>query len=221
MNVGTIQTVATLQMAVVGCDYVTNLGLSQLLNRANYINVLASVPSLPALNSVMETSNVDLVLIDAGIPLMDLMHICRELAAAETSPTVVVMGDLPFEVTESLIFAGVSAILNNGVVAEDIPTALRMAHRGGAVLVNKGSRLALMERSNSYDIGNRVRFDGLNTRERAVALGVAEGKSNGQLASELHVSEATVKLLVSNVMGKLRVSNRVQIAVVVTKARLV
>lgn len=36
----------------------------------------------------------------------------------------------------------------------------------------------------------------------------------------MHMSEATVKLLVSNVMNKLGASNRVQIAVVVTKARV-
>jgi len=54
-----------------------------------------------------------------------------------------------------------------------------------------------------------------------VAEGVAEGKTNLELAADMHVSEATVKLLVSNVMNKLGVDNRVQVAVIATKAHII
>lgn len=66
----------------------------------------------------------------------------------------------------------------------------------------------------------RARFDSRNAREIVVAQGVTEDSRNVQLASSMHMSEATVKLIVSNIMTKLGASKRVQIAVAVTKARV-
>lgn len=221
MSLYVVEETTTLRMAVVGCDYIRNLGLAQLLNHVDFIDVLGTVPDVNALTDLVETAPVDLILMDAGITSGDLQQMCRALRNANGTPTVVVMGDLPFEVAESLIFVGVSAILHHGLIAEDLPVVLRMIHRGGALMVSDCAREALLERSSSFDINNRLRLDTLNIRERAVAQGVAEGMSNGQLATAMHVSEATVKLLVSTVMNKLGASNRVQIAVIATKAGLV
>ena len=117
-----------------------------------------------------------------------------------------------------LVFDGVSAVLHNGVIAQDLPVVLRMVHRGGALLVSDEARAALMARHTGHDVDQRTRCEALNSRERTVAIGIAEGLTNVQLASSMCLSEATVKLLVSNIMNKLGVTNRVQIAVAITKA---
>lgn len=220
MNLGLAEKTATLRMAVLGCDYVTGLGLAQLLHRADFIDMVKSAADSAELLAVMEDAPVDLVLVDAGIRAESLAHACRALSHRVDSPTIVVMGDVPYEMAESLVFEGVSAILNHGLLAEDLPVALRMIHRGGALLLSDNAREAIMARSSTFNPNHRIRYDSLNTRERVVAQGVAEGMTNGELAASMHMSEATVKLLVSNVMNKLGASNRVQVAVVVTKAHV-
>lgn len=212
---------ATLRMALVGCDYITGLGLSQLLRGGEFIDVAGSAAGSAEVLKLMAAGPVDMVLIDASMDAAELAQTCRLLNQVSVPPTVVVMGDVPFDLAESLVFSGVCAVLNQSLLAEDLPVALRMIHRGGALLIDSRSRETLMKRSRSFDAGQRTRFESLNPRERIIAQGVAEGSTNVQLAGSMHMSEATVKLIVSNVMTKLGVSNRVQIAVAVTKARVV
>ncbi|MDJ0313829.1 response regulator transcription factor [Arthrobacter sp. H35-D1] len=210
----------TMRMAVAGCDSNTRRGVEQLLNGADFIEVVASVADACEAQSLIENESVDLLLVlAAGMPAADLDQECRRIGKMAVPPKIVVMGELDFIQTEALVFAGVSAFLKNGLVGEDLPAALRLIHRGGSLLLSDAARDTLLARGgSSFSSKNRSKIDTLNTRERTVAQGIAEGRTNGQLAGSMHLSEATVKLLVSNVMNKLGVSNRVQIAVLVTKA---
>ena len=218
MNPGLAEKTVTLRMSVVGADYITSLGLSELLGRNNSVEMLSSAANAEELLELMDTEPLDLVLVDASMKIAAVREICTRLINLPEPPTVVVLGDLPFDVAESLIFKGVSAILHLGVLGEDLPVALRMIHRGGALIVSDNARDKLMERSNTLDINHRARYNTLNARERTVAKGVSEGLTNVQLAASMHLSEASIKLLISNVMNKMSVCNRVQIAVVTIKA---
>jgi DNA-binding CsgD family transcriptional regulator len=55
-------------------------------------------------------------------------------------------------------------------------------------------------------------WGGLTSRERDVALEVAAGKTNREIAETLHVSEWTIETHVSNILSKLRFTSRVQVA---------
>ncbi|HEY3952017.1 MAG TPA: LuxR C-terminal-related transcriptional regulator [Streptosporangiaceae bacterium] len=55
-------------------------------------------------------------------------------------------------------------------------------------------------------------------RERAVAVAIAGGATNTQIARQLYVSVATVKATVSRILTRLELTNRVQIAVAVRNA---
>ncbi|MBP2414110.1 DNA-binding NarL/FixJ family response regulator [Arthrobacter stackebrandtii] len=221
MNAGIAEKTGNLRMAVVGSDYITGLGLTQLLDQAPFITNVGSVATAGQVLAMADEWPVDLVLVDAAIQGQDLAAACRSLIESENPPTVVVMGEVPFNVAESLVLCGVTAFLNPGLVAEDLPVALRLIQRGGAILLSDAAREALVARGRSFDTAHRSRYETLNAREKVVAEGVAEGKTNLELAADMHVSEATVKLLVSNVMNKLGVCNRVQVAVIATKARII
>ncbi|WP_420711527.1 response regulator transcription factor [Streptomyces sp. NRRL F-4489] len=58
----------------------------------------------------------------------------------------------------------------------------------------------------------------LNDRERAVALGVGQGKSNAEIGAALYLGVSTVKTHVSSILTKLGLNNRVQIALLVQDA---
>jgi DNA-binding CsgD family transcriptional regulator len=65
----------------------------------------------------------------------------------------------------------------------------------------------------------RERLAGLSAREHEVALAVGWGRSNAEIAAELHMSVATVKAHVSRLLAKLALDSRVQIALLVQDAR--
>jgi DNA-binding NarL/FixJ family response regulator len=64
----------------------------------------------------------------------------------------------------------------------------------------------------------RERLATLTDREREVAVAVGAGRANAEIASELHMSVATVKAHVSRLLDKLGVENRIQIALLVQDA---
>jgi DNA-binding NarL/FixJ family response regulator len=66
-----------------------------------------------------------------------------------------------------------------------------------------------------------ARLATLTDRERQVAVAVAAGGSNADIAAQLYLSEATVKAYVSRLLTKLDAANRVQIAILVHDAGLV
>ena len=61
----------------------------------------------------------------------------------------------------------------------------------------------------------------LSAREHDVAVAVGQGRTNAEIATELHVSVATVKAHVTRVLIKLAAGNRTQIALLVHDAGLV
>jgi DNA-binding NarL/FixJ family response regulator len=67
----------------------------------------------------------------------------------------------------------------------------------------------------------RRRLDALTEREREVALALARGCSNAEIAQQTFMSVATVKTYVSRLLTKLDLNNRVQIAILVHDAGLV
>ncbi|NEC50644.1 response regulator transcription factor, partial [Actinospica acidiphila] len=64
----------------------------------------------------------------------------------------------------------------------------------------------------------RRRLALLGAREREVALAVAEGRTNAEIAAGLHMSVPTVKSHVSHILTKLELNNRVQVALLVYRA---
>ncbi|MFE9629260.1 response regulator transcription factor [Streptomyces sp. NPDC006527] len=61
----------------------------------------------------------------------------------------------------------------------------------------------------------------LGARERDVALAVAEGETNAQIAADLYLSIPTAKAHISHMQTKLDLNNRVQIALLAYRAGLI
>lgn len=66
----------------------------------------------------------------------------------------------------------------------------------------------------------RSRLAELTAREREVAVAVARGRSNAEIAADLSVSRSTVKVHLSRIMAKLGAANRTQVALVTHDAGL-
>jgi NarL family two-component system response regulator LiaR len=64
-------------------------------------------------------------------------------------------------------------------------------------------------------------LDELTDRERDVVRLVAQGRSNHEIAEELVISEKTVKTHVSNILSKLHLGDRTQVAIYAIKNGLV
>lgn len=107
--------------------------------------------------------------------------------------------------------AGAAGYLLKDVDPADLESAIRMVHAGGALLAPSVAARVIDE-VRTPQPATSDRLDQLTPREREVLAALARGRSNRDIATELYVSEKTVKTHVSNVLSKLRVSDRTQAA---------
>ena len=181
---------------------VVRQGLRALLEVQDDMTVAGEAGDGPAAISLAESLRPDIVLLDLKLPGMDGVAVLRPLRAAGLRVLVLTSATEP-SAAAAAVRAGAA-----GVVYKDIdPAALIRAIRS----VHDGNVLLAPEAVGSLIRGSRA--DTLTAREREVLAGIADGKSNREIARLLRVSEKTVKAHVSAVLAKLGVQDRTQAAV--------
>jgi len=181
---------------------VVRQGLRALLEVQDDMTVAGEAGDGPAAISLAESLRPDIVLLDLKLPGMDGVAVLRPLRAAGLRVLVLTSATEP-SAAVAAVRAGAA-----GVVYKDIdPAALVRAIRS----VHDGNMLLAPEAVGSLVRGSRA--DTLTAREREVLSGIADGKSNREIARLLRVSEKTVKAHVSAVLAKLGVQDRTQAAV--------
>ena len=156
----------------------------------------------------------DVVLMDVRMPVMDGLEATRRIAASGAdAPKVVILTtfDLDDYVYEALR-AGASGFLLKDVLRADLVAAIRVAAAGDALLAPSVTR-RLIEAFAARPAAVTPlpsRLASLTPRERDILTLVARGRSNTEIASDLVVSEATVKTHVGHLLAKLGLRDRVQ-----------
>jgi NarL family two-component system response regulator LiaR len=157
---------------------------------------------------------VDLVMPGGGI------EATRAIRSASPQTQVVLLTS--FEDAQQIVAAiqaGALSCLLKDVDAEALADTLRKAARGEAVLHPRVAAKLMETLRRGVEPGSEV-LESLSQREREVLTLMAEGLSNLQIAERLGIGEKTVKTHVSNVLGKLDVSDRTQAAVYAWKSGL-
>ncbi|AYY15474.1 DNA-binding response regulator [Actinobacteria bacterium YIM 96077] len=169
----------------------------------------------------------DVVLMDIRMPHMDGVQATRAITGStrETPPRVLVLTtfDLDEYVVEALR-AGASGFLLKDVPADQLVAAIRTVASGDSVVAPNITRRLLDMFAARLPASNAPVPEGLEhltSREREVLIMVARGMSNAEIATELVVSETTVKTHVGNLLTKLDLRDRVQAAIYAYESGLV
>ena len=212
-----------IRVAIVDDQTLVRTGFRMILASESDIEVVGEHADGAQAVERVPRERADVVLMDIRMPVMDGLEATRRLG--ETSPETRVVILTTYDLDEYIFDAfraGASGFLLKDAPPEQLAEAIRVASRGEALLSPSVTR-RLVEEFARIPNGNReVRgLDELTARELEVLKLIARGHSNGEIAEELVVSEATVKTHVAHILDKLDCRDRVQAVVLAYESGLV
>lgn len=201
-------------------------GFAMVLSVEDDIEVVGeAADGLQALERARE-ARPDVVLMDVQMPRMDGIEATGHLVAEDLGRVVIVTTFDRDDYLFAALEAGASGFLLKNAGPEQLLDAVRAAGRGHALLAPEVTRrvigkMAAARSGTGAERPEPEELARLTAREREVLVLLGRGLSNGEVAAELVLGEATVKTHVSNVLAKLHLRDRVQAVVFAYEAGLI
>ena len=210
-----------LRLLVVDDHEVVRQGLVALLERREHFQVVAEAGTAAEAVEMARKFEPDLVVMDVRLPDGSGIEACREIRAEFPGTRVVILTSYPDEeAVLSAIIAGASGYLLKQIRGRDLVSALESVGRGESLL-DPAVTEKVLDRVRRIATGTYTdEMAQLTQQEQKILLLVAEGKTNKEIASDVFLSDKTVKNYVSSILSKLNLERRAQAAAFVARHRL-
>jgi len=168
----------------------------------------------------------DIILMDINMPVIDGVEATRKILAAQEAVNIVILTMYPQdEYIFEALKAGAKAYLLKDTRSKKLLTVIRAVYDGQAVidpemtarLLNEFRRLTRSDEEKKKPANTQT----LTDQERRILTLVAGGASNRDIATDLELSERTIKNYLTVIFQKLQVNNRTEAAVRAMKDGLV
>jgi two-component system response regulator DevR len=209
-----------LTLLVVDDHEVVRQGLVALLGRRPEFHVVAEAGTAAEAVDAARRFQPNLVIMDVRLPDGSGIEACREIRAELPDTRVVMLTSYPDEdAVLSAIVAGASGYLLKQVRARDLVAALESVARGESLLDPAVTGRVLDRVRRIATSSEPDELAQLTPQEQKILLLVAEGKTNKEIASEVFLSDKTVKNYVSSILAKLNLERRAQAAAYMARIR--
>lgn len=188
-------------------------GIRELMEEEDDVEVVGEAATAEDALKRVTATRPDVAVIDLRLPDGDGIAVCREIRSLLPDTRCIVFTSYRDEesVTEA-IMAGASAFVLKTTSGNELLRAVRLAAEGRSLLDPDVTSELLQRLQRPADPGGE-----LTDQEQRVLGLVAEGLTNRQIASELHLAEQTVKNYVSSILQKLGLEHRTQAALYASK----
>jgi DNA-binding NarL/FixJ family response regulator len=198
-----------------------------LINSTSDLEVVGEAATGREAVELARRTRADVVLMDIRMPDLDGLAATRLITDDENLAGVRVLILTTFEIDEYVyraLRAGASGFLGKSAEPGELLDAIRVIHRGEALLSPAATRSLIarfLASPDRTDPPASDRLAALTEREREVQALVAEGLSNDEIAQRLIVSPQTVKTHINRAMAKLGAHDRAQLVVIAYQTGLV
>lgn len=208
-----------IQIVVIEDNRLLREALSAMLLPVPDMKVVAADGSGDRLLETLARTTPDIALLDLGPAVQPRLEVVESVVRKIPSTRLIMMDIDP---SQSVCFdfarAGVSGFILTDATTEDFLATIRTVAGGGTVLpprltgslfdqISEGTRDGPPKKSPKL-----INSTHLSSRERECVMLVADGLSNKEIAQKLHLSTSTVKSHIHNILQKMTLNSRVQIA---------
>jgi two-component system response regulator DevR len=192
---------------------VVRLGLAALLEDVVGVMIVGEAGSGIEALRACERLAPDLVLLDIRLPDQSGVEVCQHITQHWPHIRVIILTSFADDdLIAEAILAGAAGYVLKQVGNQELLRAIEAVRQGKALLDPQVTQRMLQRMRRSERLLDAGAFRELSKREIEVLLLVAEGKSNQEIAEALTVTEKTVRNHVSNLLEKLDLRNRVELA---------
>ena len=199
-------------------------GLRSLLDDQDDIEIVGEAEDGLEATKLVAALNPTVILMDINMPIIDGVEATRIILKENSSVGIIILTMYPQdEYVFEALKAGAKAYLLKDTRSKRLLEVIRTVHAGQAVidaemtarLLNEFRRMATEKEKKTSPV------QALNEQERTILTLVANGASNKEIATELSLSERTIKNYLSIIFQKLQVNNRTEAAIRAVKDGLV
>ena len=193
--------------------------LEIILGNQDTIELIGAVSNGQEVIRFIRGSLPDIIIMDIRMPKMDGVTCTRIIK--DQYPQVKIIILTTFDDDEYIFKAlrdGASGYLLKGISVDELITAIHKVYKGSAMInediASKVVNLfADIAKSKLYIEVNELGKKDINTTEKKIITLVSQGLSNKEIAVELSLSEGTVRNYLSNILEKLNLRDRTQLAI--------
>jgi DNA-binding NarL/FixJ family response regulator len=187
-------------------------GLEQLFRLEDDLRVVARCRDGEEALRALRLHRPDILVLDIRMPRGDGLEVLRRIHDEQLSARVVLLtASLEEEQLVEALHLGVGGVVLKEMAPRLLVEAIREVHRGGRWLDQSSVHRALGKLLRS-DADRREVAQQLTPREMDIVRWVSRGLRNRAIASELSITEGTVKIHLHNIYQKLEVNGRLELA---------
>lgn len=202
-----------------------NIALS--LGQMEGISVVATAANGSQVITELARHLVDVALVDIDMPIMDGIATARAVKSSFPQTTVIML--TAFEYEDSLqdsLAEGVAGFLTKDILPEELALFIRQAHAGKQVVSGKPTEML----TESYLRNQRkqvqyqdfvAKVEAMSKHLKPVLELMCQAKSNREIASEMSLSEATIKSYVSDILRETGCVSRNEVTLNAIKSGIV
>jgi NarL family two-component system response regulator LiaR len=195
------------------------IGVSAYLSSQKDIDVVAEADDGGQAVDLALQIKPDIILMDLVMKKMDGIEATKRIIESwPEAKIIIVTSFLDDEKVYPALEAGATSYMLKTSKANEIADAIRATHLGQSILEPEvtGKIMTKMRQKQAEDPHSQ-----LTEREKEILLLMAEGKTNQEIADQLFIALKTVKVHVSNILGKLEVQDRTQAVIYAFKHDLI
>ncbi len=202
-----------MKIMIVDDHEVVRLGLRGLLERQPGWQVVAEAATADEAVNRAREHRPDVVVMDIRLAGSSGIDACRQIISQMPEVRVIMLTSYAEdELLFDAIAAGAAGYVLKQIGSDELVRAIETVGRGEALLDPSLTRRVLAKVREAARKEAFAAFADLTEQELRVLALISEGKTNREIAEALYLGEGTVRNYVSNILGKLGVSNRAEAA---------